>query len=83
MPPALKDAIRPHQKLGITRRQSMVLEFIVRYCQENGHSPSYQEIADAVGFSSKSGVKRMIDNLVERGRLEAMPRRSRSLVVID
>lgn len=77
------DMNRTQQKLGITRRQNMVLEFINKYCQENGYSPSYQEIADAVGISSKSGVKRMIDNLIERGRLETLPRRSRSLVVVD
>lgn len=77
------DMNRTQQKLGITRRQNMVLEFITKYCEDNGHSPSYQEIADAVGISSKSGVKRMIDNLIERGRLETLPRRSRSLVVVD
>ena len=68
-------------RLGVTRRQNAVLEFIGRYCAEHGHSPSYQEIADAVVIASKSGVKRLIDGLVERGRLEMMPRRARSMVV--
>ena len=68
-------------RLGVTRRQNAVLEFVGKYCAEHGHSPSYQEIADAVGIASKSGVKRLIDGLVERGRLEMMPRRARSMVV--
>jgi repressor LexA len=68
--------------MGVTLRQKLVLEFVAKYCAEHGHSPSYQEIGDAVGIASKSGVKRLVDALVERGRLETMPRRARSLVVV-
>lgn len=68
-------------RVGMTRRQNEVLAFINKYCLEYGYSPSYQEIADALGICSKSGVKRLIDGLVDRGRLEMLPRRSRSLVV--
>lgn len=67
--------------LGVTRRQNAVLEFVIKYCAEHGYSPSYQEIAVAVGILSKSGVKRLVDSLVERGRLEKLPRRARSVVV--
>jgi repressor LexA len=70
------------RQMGVTLKQKLVLEFVAKYCAEHGHSPSYQEIGDAVGLSSKSGVKRVIDALVERGRLETMPRRARSLVVV-
>jgi SOS-response transcriptional repressor LexA len=61
----------------------MVLDYIIKYCEKHGYSPSYQEIADAIGITSKSGVKRIIDGLIERGRLETLPRRARSLVVVD
>ena len=74
-------AVRGVVRLGVTRRQNAVLAFVSKYCEEHGCSPSYQEIADAVGIASKSGVKRLIDGLVERGRLEMMPRRARSMVV--
>jgi hypothetical protein len=68
-------------KVGVTRRQNEVLSFINKYCLEYGYSPSYQEIADALGIGSKSGVKRLVDGLIDRGRLEMLPRRSRSMVV--
>ena len=77
----MNDGVRHAAKLGVTRRQNAVLEFVTKYCAEHGYSPSYQEIAEAVGIASKSGVKRLIDGLVERGRLEMMPRRARSVVV--
>jgi SOS-response transcriptional repressor LexA len=77
----MSDGVRHAAKLGVTRRQNAVLEFVTKYCAEHGYSPSYQEIAEAVGIASKSGVKRLIDGLVERGRLEMMPRRARSVVV--
>ena len=78
----MSDRKYPSGKLGVTMKQHLVLEFVKKYCAEKGYSPSYQEIGDAVGIASKSGVKRMIDALVERGHLELMPRRARSLAVV-
>lgn len=75
-------AVRGVIRLGVTRRQNAVLAFVTKYCEEHGHSPSYQEIADAVGIASKSGVKRLVDGLVARGRLEMLPRRARSMTVV-
>jgi repressor LexA len=73
----------PSGKLGVTMKQHLVLEFVKKYCAEKGYSPSYQEIGESVGIASKSGVKRMIDALVDRGHLELLPRRARSLAVIE
>lgn len=70
------------QKMGITKRQRMVLDFVDKHCKSKGYSPSYQEICDAIGIKSKSSVKRMIDNLVERGHMSILPQRARSLVVL-
>jgi repressor LexA len=78
----MHDVEHPVRKMGVTLRQKLVLEFVTKYCAEHGYSPSYQEIGEAVGISSKSGVKRLVDALVDRGRLETMPRRARSLVVV-
>lgn len=45
----------------------------------NGVSPSYQQIADHIGVSSKGRVCRMIDDLVARGRVVRVPHRQRCL----
>lgn len=76
------EADKVSSRVGITRKQAIVLDFIAKYCEERGYSPSYQEIGESVGIASKSGVKRLIDGLVERGRLEMLPRRARSLAVL-
>lgn len=70
------------RSFGVTARQARVLSFIQSYRTEKGYSPSYQDIADAVGISSRSGVKRVIDALVERGHLETLPCRARSIVLV-
>jgi repressor LexA len=67
---------------GTTARQARVLSFIQSYRADKGYSPSYQDIADAVGISSRSGVKRVIDALVERGHLETLPCRARAIVLV-
>jgi repressor LexA len=69
--------------MGVTMKQHLVMQFVTKYCAEKGYSPSYQEIGEAVGIASKSGVKRVIDALVARGHLELMPRRARSLVIVE
>ena len=43
---------------GLTKRQSDVLAFIEAHVRERGHSPSYQEIAEAVGLVSKGRIAR-------------------------
>lgn len=65
--------------LGLTQRQHDALVFVRRFIAERGHSPSYSEIADFLGLRSKSGVHRLIEGLVERGRITFAPGRPRSL----
>lgn len=67
---------------GLTPVQSKVLNFVDGFEAEHGHSPSYIEIMNACGLASKSQVHRLVRGLVERGALEALPGRARSLVVV-
>lgn len=54
----------------MTPRQREALDFIARYIADRGYSPSYQEVADAIGLASKSGVCRIVRSLVQRGHLK-------------
>ena len=69
--------------LGLTVEQRRALEFIRDFVKANGKSPTYQEIADALGLRSKAGVARLINALVERGHIAHMPARARSIVVLS
>lgn len=68
----------------ITRRQAALLACVRKYAAaHHGATPSYQEIADALGLRSKSRVSALVDRLVERGYLHRVPRQARGLELID
>lgn len=66
---------------GLTARQRELLSFIRKYLGEHGIVPSFDEMKDALGLASKSGIHRMIEALVERGYIERMPGRARAITL--
>ena len=44
--------------------------------------PTYAELMHDMGLKSKSGIARLVDECVERGRIRKMSNRDRSLVVV-
>lgn len=68
---------------GLTSRQSQLLAFIRKFNVENGFSPSFDQMADGAGLSSKSGVSRLLTALQERGHIRRISNRARSIEVID
>jgi len=53
----------------MTPRQKQCLDFIARHIGERGTSPSYREIAAALGLASTSSVSRLVVALIDRGHL--------------
>ena len=49
--------------------------------QDGDIAPSFDEMREALGLKSKSGIHRLITALVERGYLERLPHRARALEV--
>ena len=68
---------------GLTPRQRETLDFVRAYIESRGYSPTYDEVKDAIGLYSKSGVHRLITGLCERGALWRIKNRHRSLCVTD
>lgn len=66
----------------LTKRQKELLIFIHGYLKENGYSPSYQEMQESLDLSSKSGIARHVQCLVERGFVRRIPNKARALEVI-
>ncbi|MEP6945680.1 MAG: S24 family peptidase [Acidobacteriota bacterium] len=52
-----------------TRRQSQVLDFMLRHIESHGHRPSYALIARQFGLSSRAGIGRIVRDLEEQGLL--------------
>jgi repressor LexA len=66
----------------LTRKQHELLRFIHARLGENGISPSFEEMKEALALKSKSGVHRLIGALEERGFLRRLPNRARALEVL-
>ena len=65
-----------------TKSQQLLLDFIEQFTDENNYSPSYREIAAALGLGSVATVAQHIDNCVTAGFLIKVPHAARSLRVI-
>ena len=66
----------------LTRKQHQLLTFIHQTLRDTGISPSYDEMKEALGLKSKSGIHRLITGLEERGAIRRLPHRARALEVL-
>ncbi len=65
----------------LTKKQFELLTFINRRLSESGVSPSFEEMKEALGLKSKSGIHRLITGLEERGFIKRLAHRARALEV--
>lgn len=65
----------------LTKKQKELLLLIHDRMQGGDIAPSFDEMREALGLKSKSGIHRLITGLVERGYLERLPHRARALEV--
>ena len=66
----------------LTRKQHELLLFINRHLTDTGVSPSFDEMKDALGLRSKSGIHRLITGLEERAFIRRLPHRARAIEVV-
>lgn len=65
----------------LTRKQKDLLVYIHERMKDDDVAPSFEEMKQALGLRSKSGIHRLINSLVERGYIERLPNRARALQV--
>ena len=70
-------------KVGLTPEQARLLAYIAEYSEQEGHSPSYEQMKRAMGLASKSGINRLVVALEERGAIVRLPNHSRAISVVD
>lgn len=68
-----------HGGFGMTPVQKSTIDAIVSYIALNGYSPSYDELRDILGFSSKSRAFAVIQELIDMGFLRSKKSKSRSI----
>ncbi len=69
--------------IKLTKKQSLVYNYISEFIKTHGISPSYRDICAGLGLSSVSAVAEHVDNLVRIGALRKSPGEARSLEVVD
>ena len=69
--------------MALTRRQREIYDFIRRFVEEKGYSPSLEEIGAAFGLSSVATVHKHVQHLVEKRLLRKAWNRSRSVEPIE
>lgn len=66
----------------LTKKQHELLLFIHKRLSEDGVSPSFDEMKEALQLASKSGVHRLVSALEERGFIRRLAHRARALEVL-
>ena len=68
--------------MPLTKRQKEILDFIESFLDENGYSPSFEEIAEAFGYASLATVHEHLTNLERKGYIRRSYNESRSLELV-
>lgn len=66
----------------LTHQQQKLLLLIKDHLEQAGVPPSFDEMKDALGLASKSGIHRLIMGLEERGFIRRLPHRARALEIL-
>lgn len=66
----------------LTEKQYNLLMFINKVNRETGQCPSFDEMKNAIGLKSKSGIHALISSLEERNFIRRLPHKARALEVI-
>jgi repressor LexA len=69
--------------VALTRRQREILDFVREFVDENGYSPSLEEIGARFGLSSVATVHKHVQHLVEKGYLRKASNRARSVEPVE
>ena len=66
----------------LTRKQKELLEFLTTHAEKHDVPPSFDEMRDALGLASKSGIHRLVSGLEERGYIRRLANRARAIEIL-
>ncbi|HKQ63276.1 MAG TPA: transcriptional repressor LexA [Candidatus Polarisedimenticolaceae bacterium] len=69
--------------MALTRRQRQVLDVISQFIEQNGYSPSLEEIGARLGLSSVATVHKHVTHLVEKGFVRRAWNQNRSIELVE
>jgi len=68
--------------MPLTKRQKEILDYINGFIDEQGYAPSFEEIAQAFGYSSLATVHEHLSNLERKGYIRKSYNESRSIEMV-
>ena len=66
----------------LTPKQYNLLMYVNKVIKETGCCPSFDEMKDAVGLKSKSGIYALLESLEERKFIKKLPHKARALEIL-
>ena len=63
----------------LTNKQKQLLSFLIERIEQDGVSPSYEEICLELNLKSKSGIHRIVKALEERGYIKHLENKARAI----
>ena len=63
----------------LTNKQNQLLSFLIKRIEQDGVSPSYEEICLELNLKSKSGIHRIVKALEERGYIKHLENKARAI----
>ena len=66
----------------LTRKQKELLDYLTAHAEKSEVSPSFDEMRDALGLASKSGIHRLVSGLEERGYIRRLAKRARAIEIL-
>jgi len=68
--------------MALTKKQRRVIDYISSFQELNKYSPSYEEIAEGLGYRSKGTVHKHLKNLLDKGVITKEWNKSRSVEIV-
>ncbi len=66
----------------LTKKQKELFDFVSSYIEKSSISPSFEEMKNALGLKSKSGIHALITSLEQRGYIKRMKHRARAMEIL-
>ncbi len=66
---------------GITPKQAKFLRFLANFIDQNGYTPSYEEMKQILNYKSKSRIHAFVHSLKKRGYVRLLPYMKRSIMI--
>ena len=66
----------------LTRKQKELLDYLTAHAKAHDVPPSFDEMRDALGLASKSGIHRLVSGLEERGYIRRLANRARAIEIL-